>query len=140
MHRNLVFILPILFGPAIGFSLDDSTDKEIERLQGEWELTRSVREGEEQKEVRGHVHKIKGNRYIPSRNSEDYATISVNPGAKPQSIDLKDRQGNIMLGIYKLENGVLSLCMARSGMPRPKEFTSNKESKTFLIEMKRRPE
>ena len=56
--------------------------------------------------------------------------IELDPSRDPRTIDVipdggKDR-GERMLGIYKLEDDQLTICMAAPGKPRPAEFKAER--------------
>ena len=74
---------------------------------------------------------------------EKTATIVVDPAQTPMAIDLTPKDGpkaNIpVLGIIKAEKDTVTLCWSDRGekTERPKEFTSTKDNKNFLIVMKR---
>lgn len=55
-------------------------------------------------------------------------STTVDPSVLPMTIDLKftegDLKGKSSLGIYRIEKGVLTICRAAPGNPRPTEFSS----------------
>jgi uncharacterized protein (TIGR03067 family) len=54
-------------------------------------------------------------------------------------IDLTDDDGDVRLGIYKLERGVLTICLADPDKPRPESFT-DKEQQLVVLKRVRPPE
>lgn len=141
MSRIVVALFSLLLVPQAGISSDDDVKQELRRLKGDWNLVRSVREGEEipRERLRGSSFTFRGDQMIPARDPNDLTTISVDPKANPKTIDMKDRSGNLTLGIYRIEKNVLTMCVARSGVPRPEKFEATAGSKRYLIEMKRKP-
>ena len=103
-----------------------AANKALESLQGQWNLVSSVREGAEVPRERlknSPKHTIEGDRWIPGRDPNDFSTISLNPASKPKSIDITDRGGNLMLGVYELKEDKLTICIARPGSPRPRSLS-----------------
>ena len=76
---------------------------------------------------------------IPGRDENDYSTFVLRSAASPSQIEMTDRDGNLMRGIYRFKGDVLTLCLARAGADRPNEFESTSACRCYLIEMKRRP-
>ena len=71
-------------------------------------------------------------------------TFKLDPTKKPATIDLTALNGpykdKVAKGIYRLEKDTLTLCLpAKAGDrdQRPSEFTSDKESGTLLITLKK---
>jgi len=72
----------------------------------------------------------------------------LDPGQDPKAIDViadgGPSHGKRVLGIYKIENDKLTLCMADPDQPRPREFKAEKGSGHTLMvftrqEMRARP-
>jgi len=83
-------------------------------------------------------------RHTKGGKSEDKAaTVVVDPDQKPTAIDLTPKDGpdagKPILGIVKVEKDTVTLCWADQPgtAQRPKEFSSTKENKHFLIVMKK---
>jgi uncharacterized protein (TIGR03067 family) len=69
---------------------------------------------------------------------EDAATIKLDPSKKPAQIDLTTTKGGkteVNYGIYKLENGVLTICAIEKGeaKDRPKEFKANGNAMLLIL-------
>jgi uncharacterized protein (TIGR03067 family) len=70
------------------------------------------------------------------------ATIVVDTAQKPIAIDMTPKEGpeagKPMLGILKVEKDTITFCWTDEDKPvRPKDFTSTKENKNYLIVMKK---
>lgn len=118
-------------------SVDDDADKAL--IQGVWKIIRSVRAGTEvpAEQIQSSSCKFEDDRWMPDRDENDYATFELDPGSDPKTIDIVDRGGNRMLGIYSLTGDNLSICAARAGEPRPSVIVSTADCNCFLIEMQR---
>lgn len=71
----------------------------------------------------------------------DAGTMAIDPTANPMSLDLSYTEGNpigqVALGIYKIEDGLLTICQAAPGQPRPSEFSSGPGAGHPLVTYKR---
>jgi uncharacterized protein (TIGR03067 family) len=69
------------------------------------------------------------------------AASQIDPTAEPMTIDftytLGDLKGKTALGIYKIEDDVLTICRSGPGKPRPTEFRSTPGSGLTLMSYKR---
>ena len=104
--------------------------------QGAWTATSSIYDGQEAPEalVRSITRTVEKDHVVWKRDGKSFAgtRIELDPSRDPRSIDVipdggKDR-GERVLGIYKLEDDRLTICMAAPGQPRPKEFKAEKGS------------
>jgi uncharacterized protein (TIGR03067 family) len=84
-------------------------------------------------------------RFKKGEKEEDKeATLVVDPAQKPIAIDLTAKDGpdagKPVLGIIKVEKDTITICWADRGdkSERPKDFSSTKENKQFLIVMKKK--
>jgi uncharacterized protein (TIGR03067 family) len=99
-------------------------------------VTSSVYEGQEAPEdlVRSIKRIVEGDHAIWERDGKRFAgtTIELDPAREPKAIDVipdgGGNRGERVLGIYKLEDDKLTICMAEPGKPRPKEFRADKGS------------
>ena len=61
------------------------------------------------------------------------ATTKMDGAAKPMTIDLiwtkGENEGRVALGILKIEDGLLTICLGPAGKARPREFSSEPGSR-----------
>jgi uncharacterized protein (TIGR03067 family) len=124
----------------------EAAKKELKKLQGTWMLIGHVENGQTTTEEQNKKAKVKlvvkGDKYTISFGDTvaGKGTIQLDPKKKPKEIDntLGDGpfKGKAMLGIYELKDGVLRICNAVPGKPRPKEFSAKKGSGRYLITYK----
>jgi uncharacterized protein (TIGR03067 family) len=132
--RALTLVLLVPWSVA---SADDRAAKEeLERHQGTWTATSSIYDGQEAPEelVRSITRTVEKDHVVWKRDGKSFAgtRIELDPSRDPRSIDVipdggKDR-GKRVLGIYKLEDDRLTICMAAPGKPRPTAFKAEKGS------------
>ncbi len=69
------------------------------------------------------------------------SSTKIDPSAKPNTIDITftggQGKGGTALGIYKLEDNVLTICRSVPDKPRPTEFSSNPGSGVTLMTYKK---
>ena len=115
------------------------------RLEGTYTLVATEMGGVSTQEFeKDRNYEFSGNKMIsPKGKKEEAATINCDPAKTPAEIAITktEASGKIdnFFGIYKLENGTLTLCMIKTDNPtdRPKEFTTNKDSKAIILVMKK---
>jgi uncharacterized protein (TIGR03067 family) len=140
----LILLVPWCLSPAIADN--KAAEAELARQQGTWRTSSSIYEGEEAPAdvVRSITRTVEKDHVVWKRDGKSFAgtRIELDPSRDPKAIDVipdggKDR-GDRVLGIYKLEGDRLTICMAASGKPRPKEFKADKGSgctlRTFVRE------
>ena len=71
----------------------------------------------------------------------DRGTCKVDATTSPKTVDITTgadgpSKGRVILAIYELNGNTLKVCYDLEGKDRPKEFKSEKGSKTFLVEYK----
>ena len=118
----------------------NSAEEVVKKLQGDWKGEKGVSRGEAipAEFVAKILFTFKGNEIIPADMPKDIATFKLDPAQRPATIDLTDRSKETLLGIYELKGNVLKLCIAENPKdPRPKDFTSTKENKLTVLELKR---
>jgi uncharacterized protein (TIGR03067 family) len=68
------------------------------------------------------------------------STTKIDPTATPATIDITfsagEGKGATAQGIYKIEDGVLTICRSAPGKPRPKDFASEPGSGLTLMSYK----
>jgi uncharacterized protein (TIGR03067 family) len=63
--------------------------------------------------------------------------VVLDPDRPAKHIDFVDDRDVSEVGIYKLDGDVLTMCFAAPGEPRPVAFTTNEQSKNWVIVLKR---
>ncbi len=119
--------------------------KELEAHQGVWQAV-SYRIGEKEtpKEiVDSIVREVKGDHVLWKRDGKSFAgtKMEVDPTKSPATIDVipdgGPHKGEKVLGIYKIENERLTLCMAPRTKPRPENWEAPKGSGISLMVFKK---
>jgi uncharacterized protein (TIGR03067 family) len=124
--------------------------KMLKEMEGSYTATSMTRGGEAAPDefLKSVAFTIKGDtltvRFSKDGKGEDKAaTIVLDPSQTPMAIDMTPKDGpeagKPMLGIMKIEKESTTLCWADRGdkTDRPKDFTSTKENKQFLIVLKK---
>jgi uncharacterized protein (TIGR03067 family) len=141
-------VLVLFVGAAVA---DDSAAKKLlKELEGSYTPVTMTKGGEPAPDEfkKGITFLVKGDtftvRFAKGGKGEDkVATIVLDPAQKPAAIDLTPKDGpdagKPMLGIIKVEKDTVTLCWTdETDKPqRPKDFSSTKENKSFLVVMKK---
>jgi len=132
----IAFSLP---APA-GDAKTDAIKKELAALQGDWLVVSSVYEGKNLLEDEKVTINIKGDwvTIFGNGKKKDTSVVKLDPSKSPKAYDehpLDPEDNKVVLGIYKLEKDMLTLCYTM-GKERPKAF-DGKADDTGLIVMKR---
>ena len=86
---------------------------------------------------------VKGDKYkFEIDGLEEEGTIKLDPTKKSPTIDLAITEGTDkgkeQHGIYKIEKGTITFCLARPGVKdRPSDFTSTTDNNNILVTIKR---
>jgi uncharacterized protein (TIGR03067 family) len=139
MNARIVLILAAVAAVAGGPAPDK---KDLDKLQGTWQMQSGTNEGKEVSADEAAKVKItfEGNKAtLKDRNSTLKATVELDQTAKPATIDFNiEKDKETIKGIYSLEGDNLKLCIALPGTDRPKEFASKAGSgETRLLVLKR---
>jgi uncharacterized protein (TIGR03067 family) len=148
MTRSLAASVLLLFAGA-AIAADDPKAM-LKDLEGSYTPVSMTRGGQAAPDevLKGATFHVKGNTFTvrfnkDGKGEDKQATILLDPAQKPAAIDLTPKDGpeagKPMLGIIKVERDTVTLCWAdlADKSDRPKEFSSTKENKNFLIVMKK---
>ena len=141
--RHLLFVLAaVLTLQSIcqEASADDrSLPPILARLQGRWKATKWVIHGEEVTEGRDNrSYRIDGRKITFFTDGKYVGTgqLKLNTRTVPHEIDVTyhggPRDGQTLLGIFKVEDGKLVNCFSYPGTPRPTTFEPTAENRYFL--------
>jgi uncharacterized protein (TIGR03067 family) len=114
---------------------------ELARHQGTWTAVSSRRDGIDAPEdvVRTITRTVENDHVVWKREGKNFAgtRIVVDPATIPRTIDVipdgGPSRGKRVLGIYKLTDDTLTICMADPDRPRPREFKAEKGSGQTLM-------
>src|ERR1700677_1481718 len=118
--------------------------KDSDAIQGTWLASRAEPGGKPfPEEVRKSIKlTLKDGKYtVTVGKNPDQGTVSLDPSAKPKALDVTGTEGpnkgKTFLAIYELDGDTLRICYDLSGMARPSEFKTAKDTKLFLVTYKR---
>jgi len=126
----------------------DAVDREaLKKLAGKWVLTRREHGGEDAdaKAIKSIRVEIDGAK-MTIRDGDDVkekTTVTLlDAKAKPASVDLEVTEGtgkgDVVKGIYKLEGGKLTICVAEPGKERPAKFEGAKGTGHTLMVLQKK--
>jgi uncharacterized protein (TIGR03067 family) len=121
----------LTLGLLLGLGLQAGRADDKADLQGTWLATSYERGGQaiegERLQKTKLVIKEDMAEFFDGRDTGSPATITLDPGKKPKTLDVTIKQGGEerkLLAIYELQGDTLKLCWAAPGKDRPKEFTT----------------
>ena len=117
---------------------DDAVKKDMDALQGKWQVASMERDGEAVPVAKDAVRVITGDKYemtlFPDLKIE--GKFKIDPTAKPKTIESTATSGPYkdqeLLGIYELDGDTLKICYALPGKDRPTEFKSKEGVMLFV--------
>ncbi|CAN5738608.1 hypothetical protein BH23PLA1_BH23PLA1_40860 [soil metagenome] len=126
---------------------DDPADLEKQCHQGTWLVVSFSMEGEETpSDVLDEIERVvDGERVVWYRQGRTFAATKteLDPTSDPPAIDVVPEGGpnreERILGIYKLEEDVLMICMAPAGADRPRNFDAEPGSGHTRMVFRRKP-
>ncbi|MCE9530783.1 MAG: TIGR03067 domain-containing protein [Planctomycetes bacterium] len=121
----------------------DVEQKKLSKLEGKWRIVRIETRGESITEER--LIDKKPTLVIEGENvtiktgidPEKRARVRIDDKSKPAEIDFTDEKGRVEAGIFSHEVGLLMICVAGAGEPRPRQFITEANSKLWLMVLKR---
>jgi uncharacterized protein (TIGR03067 family) len=139
-------MIVLLASAGLSIAPDEGTKDDKDKLQGTW-LIQSVEAAGDRvpkEDIENIRLTIEGDKYTETRDKavEEKGTLKLDPTKSPKTIDFAIKEGmsegETQLGIYKLDDDTLTLCLADPGdKERPKEFATKAGSRQFLIVFKR---
>lgn len=146
MKTKLLCVVLLAATPAFGETPKESFD-------GTWAAVEGLNDGRpfRESELSGVRLKFAGSKLTKietvvltgeegktTTKTREYAsTIKINETTSPKTIDIIAEDGERVLGIYKFEEGKLTICARGGEGPRPTEFDSTKNSKISLLVLKK---
>jgi len=124
------------------FAGDKSDD--AKNIQGTWVPIRAELRGEPMNNdaLKSFTLTLDGDKYVVEAESVDKGTYTINPAAKPKTIDITGVEGpnagKKIPAIYDLHGDTLRVCYGLGGGPRPTEFKSPSGTQIFLVAYKRK--
>jgi uncharacterized protein (TIGR03067 family) len=141
--RQAICIGVLVVGCVSATRAADPNDRSLH--QGTWAVTSMIRDGEEaDPEVRASITRIvEGDHIVWKRANKSFAgtRFEIDAAKTPHTIDLipdgGPAQDKRVLGIYRIEGQILTICVADVGQPRPVEFAAKAGSKQTLQSFRR---
>jgi uncharacterized protein (TIGR03067 family) len=139
--------IPALALVLYSVALADTTEREVstmndhDALQGRWALVSGERHGKGfSDELLTRVTLEFEDNTLSTKNGDHVtkAGFKLHSDASPKSIDL-DMDGNIGLGIYKLDGNTLTIVHGEVGDDRPPGFDPKQMPRATLLVLKRIP-
>jgi uncharacterized protein (TIGR03067 family) len=123
----------------------DAARQELEKQQGIWVAVSFRHDGQDTpvEIVRTISRTVENDHVVWKRNGKSFAgtALVLNPGPSPKEIDVIPDggrwAGQHVLGIYRIRNEELTICMADPGQPRPREFKAEKGAHQTLMTFRR---
>ena len=128
---------------AAGVPQDAAVEKELEQLQGTWQMVSHEMNGRPDDALKGATRVVEGDRFTIKKGDEILrsATMKLDPTKEPRWIDITFTEGSetgkVRRGIYVLEGDLQTICYGDLGEERPTEFVSKPGTGHRLVVFKR---
>ena len=112
----------------------------VTELEGTWEevslgvMGNQILPGDENRDFYRFEGNIRFWQMARGATWNNHGAFTVDPSAMPPEIDF-DNHGT--LGIYKIEDDSLTICLGKPGESRPDRFESTRDSQTVLMVLRR---
>ncbi|HKB40636.1 MAG TPA: TIGR03067 domain-containing protein [Gemmataceae bacterium] len=126
---------------------DDAKKKELEKMQGTWQVVGVELDGKKQPQAEVEKTKlrltIKGNKYVYKAGDTEVSegSFEIDTTKDPKTIDASGttKTGKVekTIGIYEFKGDTMRVCLVPAGEERPKEFATKADSKAAVMEYKR---
>jgi uncharacterized protein (TIGR03067 family) len=125
---------------------DDAVKKDMDALQGKWQLVSMQRDGDAVDVSKDATRVITGDKYELTLRPglAIKGTYKIDPSARPKKMETTASNGPYkdqeLLGIYELSGDTLKICYAPPGKERPTEFKTKEDSGWILTVHKKTKE
>jgi uncharacterized protein (TIGR03067 family) len=140
LQRLAVLALAMLMG--VDKALGEDAKKDLEKLQGEWELVSAELKGKDITNggKRAFRLTIKGKKFVlQSHGTKLDVTFRMDSAKTPKTIDCEPKCQKTLLGSFAFEGDKLKLSLLPAGEGRPKGFTTDAKTNqvTFVVKRKK---
>ena len=115
-----------------------AVEKVFKQLEGTWERISLVQDGKEAALGEKNLFTFKDGKGQLKVGEKVVAEgeFRIDPSKSPTAVDIKLKQGELMIGIMEIQGDMLTYCWGQ-GQDRPTKFAAEKGSKQILEKFKR---